>query len=148
LALLADHLVEIHGQAANHQIVKPARQRELLDRFIGGDLSKALQQYQENFNGFNELKARIKAMRESVSKRDSQIAELQEFSSAWIKLKAVRGEVASTNDQISLDFQALKICELRQMVQPRPLLMKRRALLLHWALRGDSLIWQKVKMES
>ena len=27
LALLADHLVEIHGQAANHQIVKPARQR-------------------------------------------------------------------------------------------------------------------------
>ena len=40
-------------------------------------------------------------MRESVSKRDSQIAELQEFSSAWIKLKAVRGEVASTNDQIS-----------------------------------------------
>jgi DNA repair protein RecN (Recombination protein N) len=101
LALLADHLVEIHGQAANHQIVKPARQRELLDRFIGGDLSKALLQYQENFNGYNELKARIKAMRESVSKRDSQIAELQEFSSAWIKLKAVRGEVASTNDQIS-----------------------------------------------
>ncbi len=101
LANLADYLVEIHGQAANHQIVKPARQRELLDRFIGKDLESALEKYQECFNAYNELKARIKTMRESVSKRDSQIAELQEFSAAWIKLKAVRGEVASTNDQIS-----------------------------------------------
>ena len=101
LAALADHLVEIHGQAANHQIVKPARQRELLDRFIGKDLTKALGKYQMSFNAYNDLKSRIKTMRESVSKRGSQIAELQEFSAAWIKLKAVRGEVASTNDQIS-----------------------------------------------
>ena len=101
LASLADHLVEIHGQAANHQIVKAARQRELLDRYIGVELSKSLQNYQDSFAAYNELKTRIKAMRESVSKRDSQIAELQEFSSAWVKLKAVRGEVASTNDQIS-----------------------------------------------
>jgi DNA repair protein RecN (Recombination protein N) len=101
LANLADHLVEIHGQAANHQIVKPARQRELLDRFIGADMAKSLNEYQNVFSNYNDLKARIKAMRESVSKRDSQIAELQEFSSAWTKLKAVRGEVASTTDQIS-----------------------------------------------
>ena len=101
LASLADHLVEIHGQAANHQIVKPARQRELLDRFIGKDLVKVLEDYQGIFNSYNDLKLRLKTMRESVSKRDSQIAELQEFSSAWTKLKAVRGEVASTNDQIS-----------------------------------------------
>ena len=101
LANLADQLVEIHGQAANHQIVKPARQRELLDRFIGADMAKSLNEYQSVFSNYNDLKARIKAMRESVSKRDSQIAELQEFSSAWTKLKAVRGEVASTNDQIS-----------------------------------------------
>ena len=101
LTNLADHLVEIHGQAANHQIVKPVRQRELLDRFIGGELAKALAQYQANFVAYNDLKSRIKAMRENVSKRDSQIAELQEFSAAWNKLKAVRGEVASTNDLIS-----------------------------------------------
>ena len=30
LSNLADSLIEIHGQSANHQIVKPARQRELL----------------------------------------------------------------------------------------------------------------------
>jgi len=101
LASLADHLVEIHGQAANHQIVKPARQRELLDRFIGKDLSNALSMYQESFNTYNDLKTRIKTMRESASKRGAQVAELQEFSAAWIKLKAVRGEVASTNDRIS-----------------------------------------------
>lgn len=101
LVALADHLVEIHGQAANHQIVKPARQRELLDRFIGGELLKSLGNYQENFGAYNELKARLKTMRESVSKRDSQIAELEEFAAAWAKLKAVRGEVERTNDQIS-----------------------------------------------
>ena len=101
LASLADHLVEIHGQAANHQIVKPARQRELLDRFIGKELEQALAKYQATFSTYNDLKARIKSARESVSKRDSQIAELQEFSNAWNKLKAVRGEVASTLDQIS-----------------------------------------------
>lgn len=101
LASLADHLVEIHGQAANHQIVKPARQRELLDRYIGAELTNALSNYQDNFASYNEIKARIKGMRESVSKRDSQIAELNQFLDSWSKLKAVRGEVATTNDQIS-----------------------------------------------
>lgn len=101
LVALADHLVEIHGQAANHQIVKPVRQRELLDRFIGSALFKSLGDYQEIFGAYNELKARLKIMRENVSKRDSQIAELEEFAAGWAKLKAVRGEVEATNDQIS-----------------------------------------------
>jgi DNA repair protein RecN (Recombination protein N) len=101
LVNFADHLVEIHGQAANHQIVKSARQRELLDRFAGSELSKALANYQEALTVYNDLKARIKSMRESSSKRDREIADLEEFIKGWIKLKPTRGEYAEVANQIA-----------------------------------------------
>lgn len=101
LANFADNLVEIHGQAANHQIVKPARQRELLDRFAGPKFLTALTSYQAIFASYNELKARIKAAQESASKRDREVADLEEFLSAWTKLKPVRGEYAEVANQIA-----------------------------------------------
>ena len=97
----ADHLVEIHGQAANHQIVKSARQRELLDRFAGSDLSKALASYQGSLATYNDLKARIKSMRESSTKRDREIADLEEFLKGWTRLKPTRGEYAEVSNQIA-----------------------------------------------
>jgi DNA repair protein RecN (Recombination protein N) len=101
LANFADQLVEIHGQAANHQIVKPARQRELLDRYAGTKFATALQSYQGVFSNYNELKARIKSAVDSASKKDREIGELEEFLQAWQKLKAVRGEYAETTNQIA-----------------------------------------------
>jgi DNA repair protein RecN (Recombination protein N) len=101
LANFADQLVEIHGQAANHQIVKPVRQRELLDRFAGVKLSTALASYQDVFTSYNELNARIKAAIDSASKRDREIGELEDFLQAWQKLKAVRGEYSDITNQIA-----------------------------------------------
>jgi len=101
LANFADQLVEIHGQAANHQIVKPARQRELLDRYAGAKLSAALTTYQGEFASYNDLKARIKAALDSASKRDREIGDLEEFLQGWQKLKAVRGEYSETTNQIA-----------------------------------------------
>lgn len=101
LANFADQLVEIHGQAANHQIVKAARQRELLDRYAGDKLSTALTSYQSVFVSYNDLKARIKAALDSASKRDREIGELEEFLQAWQKLKAVRGEYSEITNQIA-----------------------------------------------
>ncbi len=101
LANFADHLVEIHGQAANHQIVKSARQRELLDRFAGSELSKALAQYQEALTVYNDFKARIKSMRESSTKRDREIADLEDFLKDWTKLKPTRGEYSEVANQIA-----------------------------------------------
>ena len=101
LASFADQLVEIHGQAANHQIVKAARQRELLDRYAGAKFSKELSSYQEVFSSYNELKARIKSAVDSASKKDREILELEEFLQGWQKLKAVRGEYAETTNQIA-----------------------------------------------
>jgi len=101
LVNFADHLVEIHGQAANHQIVKSARQRELLDRFAGAELSKALSQYQTALSTYNDLKLRIKSMRESSTKRDREIADLEDFLKGWMKLKPTRGEYAEVTNQIA-----------------------------------------------
>ena len=101
LAELTSSLIEIHGQSANSQIVKTARQRELLDRFGGFEIAKSLASYQENFQIYGALKERLSALKASASKRDGEIAELQEFVAAWNKLKASRGECAATADEIN-----------------------------------------------
>jgi DNA repair protein RecN (Recombination protein N) len=100
LADVTEPLIEIHGQSANSQIVKPARQRELLDRFGGASVASSLVEYQQRYSEYLELKDRIKAMKTSANKRDGEIAELEEFLAAWAKLKAVRNEPSSVEDEI------------------------------------------------
>ena len=100
LADVTEPLIEIHGQSANSQIVKPARQRELLDRFGGAPVTSSLVAYQQKYSEYLELKERIKAMKASANKRDGEIAELEEFLAAWAKLKAVRNEPSSVEDEI------------------------------------------------
>jgi len=100
LADVTEPLIEIHGQSANAQIVKPARQRELLDRFGGAVIAKAIVEYQEIYGQYSELKDRIKTMKASANKRDGEIAELEEFLTAWGKLKAVRNEASTVEDEI------------------------------------------------
>ncbi len=100
LADVTEPLIEIHGQSANSQIVKPARQRELLDRFGGTSVASSLVEYQQRYSEYLELKERIKAMKASANKRDGEIAELEEFLTAWAKLKAVRNEPSSVEDEI------------------------------------------------
>ena len=101
LSTLSDSLIEIHGQSANSQIVKPARQRELLDRFGGAPLAKSLDAYRAHYESYLDLKSRIATMKSSANKRDGEIAELKEFIAAWATLKAVRGECAATEDEIN-----------------------------------------------
>lgn len=101
LAELAQHLIEIHGQSANIQLVKPARQRELLDRFGGSVISSALSSYTTVYENYLELKSRIKAMKTASSERDKEISDLEDFLNGWSKLKPVRGEFASISDEVS-----------------------------------------------
>jgi DNA repair protein RecN (Recombination protein N) len=100
LAEVTEPLIEIHGQSANAQIVKPARQRELLDRFGGVAVESSLSVYQKNYDNYLELKDRIKAMKASANKRDGEIAELEEFLAAWSKVKAIRNEPSAVEDEI------------------------------------------------
>ena len=94
LAELTTPLIEIHGQSANAQIVKSARQRELLDRFGGEKIAQELSSYQEILSRYGALKERLAAMKSNSHKRESEIADLEEFLAAWLTLKPVRGEIA------------------------------------------------------
>ena len=101
LADLSTELIEIHGQSANVQLSKPARQRELLDRYGGTPVAVALEKYSSTYSAYLELRDRIKAMKNASSKRDAEIAELEDFLTGWSKLKAVRNEYSSIIDEIS-----------------------------------------------
>jgi DNA repair protein RecN (Recombination protein N) len=101
LSELSAHLIEIHGQSANIQLVKPSRQRELLDRFGGIAIEKTQREYSIHFEAYVDLKNRIKAMKTASSERDKEIAELESFLESWSKLKPVRNEFSATSDEIS-----------------------------------------------
>ena len=101
LAELATELIEIHGQAANLQITKSAKQRELLDRYAGSALTKILAAYQSDLENYQSLKSRIATLKSAASKRDSEIAELTEFTNAFNKLKPKSGELAQIDIEIS-----------------------------------------------
>lgn len=98
---LSQYLIEIHGQSANTQLVKAARQRDLLDRFGGNEIATAQISYLSLYESYNEAKNKIKAMKSASSVRDGQIAELEEFLNGWNALKATRGEYSATVDEIS-----------------------------------------------
>jgi len=100
LGEITEPLIAIHGQSANTQIVKSVRQRELLDLFAGGDLQTVLSEYQEIFDTYNEMKAKLKALVTNASARDSQIADLELLTKQWSALKPTRDEFAAVEDEI------------------------------------------------
>ena len=102
-ALLAasENLVEVHAQAANVNMTKSAKQRELLDRFSGQKLEKSLKDYQSCLKIYHELKARIVAMKKSIDSRELELAALREFATAMQQLAVVRGEYAEITNEIA-----------------------------------------------
>jgi DNA repair protein RecN (Recombination protein N) len=100
LGEITDPLIAIHGQSANTQIVKSVRQRELLDVFAGTNLQTVLAEYQEIYNTYNEMKAKLKALVTNASARDSQIADLELLTKQWSALKPTRDEFAAVDDEI------------------------------------------------
>ena len=100
LGEITEPLIAIHGQSANTQIVKSVRQRELLDLFAGTNLQSVLVEYQEIFNTYNEMKAKLKALVTNASARDSQIADLELLTKQWSTLKPTRNEFAAVDDEI------------------------------------------------
>ncbi len=102
-ALLAasENLVEVHAQAANLNMTKAAKQRDLLDRFGGAPLKKSLCNYQEALSSYHDLKNRIVAMKKSIDSREAQLGALREFVSVMQKLNLVRGESAEITSEIA-----------------------------------------------
>ncbi|HUR76002.1 MAG TPA: DNA repair protein RecN [Sporichthya sp.] len=59
LAELAEDLVAVHGQGDQQRLLRPARQRDLLDRYAGDKVVKALTAYRRCFDELREVRARL-----------------------------------------------------------------------------------------
>ena len=97
LSTVASQLVEVHAQSANQSISKSAKQRDLLDRFAQVDLSS----YLNCLNAYHEMKARIAALTRSIAQKESELADLVEFSGAFSNVKPKVGELTEIDAEIS-----------------------------------------------
>ena len=96
VAELSDKLVEVHQQSSSLKLTKPNTARELLDAF--GAIS--LSDYEIVFDKYRELKARIRDLRNQMARRDSEIAELTEFATAFNALKPQANELQSIENSL------------------------------------------------
>lgn len=97
LATIGEHLVEVHGQAANQNITKASRQRELVDRFGAVDISG----YSKALSNYHEMKDRISVLKKSIAQKDKELAELREFANAFKKLNPSENEFAEIEGEIA-----------------------------------------------
>ena len=97
LSAVGENLVEVHGQAANQNITKSSRQRELLDRFGQIDLGA----YQSALGSYHDLKDRISALKKSIAQKDKELSDLREFANAFKKLNPAVSEYADIDVEIA-----------------------------------------------
>ena len=104
LTTVGENLVEVHGQAANQNITKSSRQRELVDRF--GQIS--LVDYQSALGEYHELKDRISALKKSIAQKDKELSELREFANAFKKLNP------SVNELVEIDGEIARLSSVEE----------------------------------
>lgn len=97
LASLGENLIEVHGQAANHSITKPSRQRELVDRFGAIELND----YQVALDSYHDMKERIATLRKSIAAKEKELAELREFAQDFSALDPRLDELAEIEEEIA-----------------------------------------------
>jgi DNA repair protein RecN (Recombination protein N) len=101
LSDLGEELIEIHGQSASMSIAKVTKQREILDRYAGEQLRDAYDRYKIVFDGYTNAKAKIASLKSNVAGREKEIASLQEFAEAFIKVKPKIGEASALITEIT-----------------------------------------------
>ncbi len=100
LTELGEELIEIHAQAANMSITKIAKQREILDRYAGQPLIDIFTHYKKSFEDYNSMKTKIASLKSNAAGREKEIAALQEFATAFKKLKPNIGEASALATEI------------------------------------------------
>lgn len=95
LAEVADGLVTVHGQADQRGLLRPAMQREALDRYGGPELNVLIQRYGATYDGLREVD-RLLAERLAAARERAREADLLRFGIA---------EIAAVNPQPGEDDQ-------------------------------------------
>jgi DNA repair protein RecN (Recombination protein N) len=77
LQVLADHLVAVHGQADQQQLLKPGRQREALDRFGGVEVAAALSDYRQVYNRHRAVRDELESLTRAERERAAEAETLR-----------------------------------------------------------------------
>jgi DNA repair protein RecN (Recombination protein N) len=102
LTSFGDELIEIHGQHGAISLLKEARQRELLDQFIGSSIIELLDIYRMNLSEYKSTQAKLKVLEKSKNDRESEISELESLTTDAKKLSPKPGELAEIDREIEL----------------------------------------------
>jgi DNA repair protein RecN (Recombination protein N) len=77
LTYLADDLVAVHGQADQQQLLKPARQREALDRFAGAEFAALLGDYQRAYQRHRDVRRELDELTSRAREREREAEDLR-----------------------------------------------------------------------
>jgi DNA repair protein RecN (Recombination protein N) len=95
LTYLADDLVAVHGQSDQQQLLKPARQREALDKYAGAELAVVLADYQRAFGRHRTVHDELMTLTSQARARAAEAEALRAGLTEIEKLEPAAGEEAS-----------------------------------------------------
>lgn len=95
LAALGTRLVAVHGQDDQHRLLRPAQQRQALDRFGGADLAAQLAAYRESFDLLVETIRQRDDVVQHAAQRTREAEDLRETIEAIDRLRPQPGEEAA-----------------------------------------------------
>jgi DNA repair protein RecN (Recombination protein N) len=111
LGELADEMVTVHGQADQRGLLRPAMQRQVLDRFAGAPADAALNAYRELFSRLSVVQGRLLEITTRQRER-AQEADLLRFGLDEIEaVTPVAGEDIALQTEIArlADVDALRL---------------------------------------
>jgi DNA repair protein RecN (Recombination protein N) len=92
LTYLADELVALHGQADQQQLLRPARQRDALDRFAGPDHAAVLSGYQRAYQRLRDIRAELAELISRAREREAEAEDLRRGLAEIARAEPVAGE--------------------------------------------------------
>lgn len=82
-------LIDIHGQHEHQELMNPDRHLPLLDQFGGDNISQALQEYEQTYKEFQQLKQKLAKLNENeqqiVHRLDLITFQLEEIKNAQLE---------------------------------------------------------------
>ncbi len=87
LSRCADVLVAVHGQSDQHRLLRPAAQRDALDRFAGADALALRERFEQAWTGLRAVGAEIEEVTASLRERARE-ADLLRFGLSEIEAVA------------------------------------------------------------
>jgi len=77
LSQLSEHLVTVHGQSDQHRLLRPAAQRDAVDRFGGDRIGGVLDRYRPAYARWREVETELRELREQAEERLREVDRLR-----------------------------------------------------------------------